>query len=780
VWGKPITHSAGAPGRAPATIVDVAAETARKTGTAREAARPSRDVRGARFGPRPEAVGRARAFVRETLAGWDLPGPRGGQGVVDDAVLLVSELVTNAILHAGTAADVVCVRLRDPAGVPEAVRVEVVDRHPGRPIPTPHRIRGGGPQDGPDLPEGGRGLYLSAHIADAWGVQYSRSAKQIWFTLDFAAHPAREPDGAPAVPGAPVGAGPRSTAAEQDEAAHALDDLDGYLRLAAERAKALLQADGAFVLLADDGGLEAGLRLRAEAGLPPGLPRHSAAPSAAHRIGPAGMPSVYTDLAGPADHGSPLIAALGEAGLRSMATAPLVSAGRLHGLIGAVARAPGRFTDAEAVLLGEYADRIGVVVETARLAEAGRARRGALAFLAEAGELLAGSLDPERCLALAAQLVVPGLARWCAVHTRDATGRPRLALVWHADERLYDAAHAAVAGSGAPPAEAVPDTWPDPGLRDPAVAPGELLLIPLEARGQRLGTLTLATAPGARFAQNTEELARDLGRRVAITYDSALAYAGRRKTAHDLQSSLLPARIPQVPGADIAVVYHPAGSAGQRADVTADALVGGDFYDVFEIRPGCWGLAIGDVCGTGPQAAAVTGLARHALRLLAREGLRPPAVLARLNQAILDEGERGRFLTLLYGEAEVLADGSLSLALVCAGHPAPLVLRADGSVLPGATNQPLLGVIDGDPDFHLDSLLLRPGETMLAFTDGASERRRGPVMMEAEGLAAVLAECRGLTAGGTAGRVQRAVEDFGDEPLGDDMAILVLRAAGRS
>jgi serine phosphatase RsbU (regulator of sigma subunit)/anti-sigma regulatory factor (Ser/Thr protein kinase) len=736
----------------------------------------SGDLRTAQFGPRPEAVALARAFVRETLTGWDIPGRHGSESIADDAVLLASELITNAILHAGTAAEVACFQLRDPDGRPSAIRIEVVDRHPGRPIPAPRL----GWDEDDDLSEGGRGLYLSAHIAEAWGVQYSRCAKQIWFTLDLAGPAGRGPDGPPPAPLDPPGASARAfAAAEHDEAAHAIDDLDDYLRLAAERAKALLQADGAFVLLAEDGDLDAGLRLRAQADLPPGLPRHSAAPSAAHRIGLAGMPSVYPDLAGPSDHGSPLIAALADAGLRSMATAPLTVAGRPTGLLGAVARKGDRFSDAEAVLLGEYADRIAVVVETARLAESGRARRGALAFLAEAGELLAGSLDPERCLALAAQLVVPGLARWCAVHCRDETGRPSLALVWHADESLHDAAEDAVRAAGPPPVDAVADTWPDPAGRDPAVLPGELLVIPLEARGHPLGTLTLAAAPGARFAQDTVELAWDLGRRVAITYDSALAYAGRRKTAHDLQSSLLPARIPQIPGADIAVVYHPAGSAEDRADVSADALVGGDFYDVFEIRPGCWGLSIGDVCGTGPQAAAVTGLARHALRLLAREGLRPPAVLARLNQAILDEGDRGRFLTLLYGEAETLADGSLNLALVCAGHPAPLVLRTDGSVSAGTTNQPLLGVIDGDPDFHLDTLLLRPGETLLAFTDGASERRRSAhsaLMLEAEGLAAVLAECRGLTAAGVAGRVQRAVEDFGDAPLGDDMAILVLRA----
>lgn len=309
--------------------------------------------------------------------------------------------------------------------------------------------------------------------------------------------------------------------------------------------------------------------------------------------------------------------------------------------------------------------------------------------------------------------------------------------------------------------------------------------MPLEARGRVLGTLTLATTAGVPFTPDAVELIWDLARRVALAYDSASLYSERRETAHALQSSLLPADLPAVPHADIAVVYRPAGSDAAPADLRQDDLVGGDFYDVFEIRPpgpesgGCWGMAIGDVCGTGPQAAAVTGLARHALRLLAREGLRPAAVLDRLNRAILDEGDRGRFLTLCYMEVEPLQDGSLNLALVCAGHPPPLVLRKDGTVEPAAASQPLLGVLSEGLDFYPDTLLLAPGETLLGFTDGASERRNNGVMLDPEGLADVLRDCRGRSAAGVAARVARTVEEYGDAPLSDDMAILVLRAADR-
>jgi len=727
------------------------------------------DLSTALFGPDPSAVGPARAFVRETVRKW------GGETVVDDAVLIASELVTNAIVHAGTPAEVSCALLRDGLGGACAVRVAVADQHPGRTIPAP---RENWDEDG-GQPEGGRGLYLSAQIASSWGVQYTRAMKQVWFVLDLTSS-----QGPVIAPPTPAAAAPARTRAGAPQRA-AIEDLDDYLTLTAEKIKVLLDADGAFVLLAEDGGLDSGLRLRAEAGLPPGMPQVTSPPSAAGRIGLTGLPAVYPDLAGSSYHGTPLISALAAAGLRSMATAPLTATPGIAGLygttglLGVVAREPGRFTEQDALRLGEGADRIAAIVESARLAEAGRARRGALSFLAEAGELLAGSLDPDRTLALAAQLVVPALARWCAVHRLDEAGRPTLALVWHADEDLHDPLERAVRESGAPTETVAAEEWPllSTVPEGKALTPGELLVVPLTARGRQLGTLTLATPADHRFPHDTAELAWDLGRRVAVTYDSALAYASRRETAHALQSSLLPPLVPDVAGADIAVVYHPAGNTEAPAHLSQDALVGGDFYDVFEIRPGCWGFAIGDVCGTGPQAAAVTGLARHALRLLAREGLRPPAVLARLNRAILDEGERGRFLTLLYAEAEPLPDGSLALAVVCAGHPPPLVLRADGTVQSGAQSQPLLGVLEGDPGFHLDSLTLRPGETLLAFTDGASERRRGDEMLDSEGLAAVLAECYSMSAAAVAARIQRAVEDFGDAPLSDDMAILVLRAA---
>ena len=734
-------------------------------------------TRAAQFAAAPDAANRARRFVRETLTDWGKSGEYGLEAVLDDALLLTSELVTNAVVHAGTAASVQCELRPGTGGTPAGIRVEVADRHPSKPLPAPGETET--TRAGAELGEAehGYGLYLTTYLADVWGVQYTRTAKQVWFELRLPGSAQRDSDAPPPVPSADAADG----LPQWDP--HSIEELDEHLRSVAEHIRNLFEMDSAVILLAQEDA-PGWLRLRAAAGLPAGaLPAVTQAPSAASRIDLSAFPAVYADLAGPANHSTALLTALAELGLRSLATAPLTVGGRTTGLIAVADHEPNRFGDPDApstrahsvLRLAAEAERIALTVETARLAEAGQSRRAALSFLAEAGELLAGSLDPERTLALAAQLLVPALARWCAIYRRDEAGREKPALVWHADEELHDELSTAVHTSGVPlPGTTDGTVWP--ATESGALRPGELLVLPLEARGRPLGTIALATAPGAGLTREATDLAWDLARRIAVTYDAALSYAELRHTANLLQASLLPPEIPSVTSADIAAFYHPAGQDGASADRAYDTLVGGDFYDVFEIRPGCWGLAIGDVCGTGPQAAAVTGLARHALRLLAREGLRPVTVLHRLNQAILDEGERGRFLTLVYAEAEPQPDGSLSLALICAGHPPPLILRANGQVETSASSQPLLGVIEGEPGFHVDTVVLRPGDAMLSYTDGASERRRGEQMLGDDGLAQLLTGCKALTAAGITARIRRGVEQFGDGPLGDDMALLVLRA----
>ncbi|GII53774.1 hypothetical protein Pth03_21630 [Planotetraspora thailandica] len=381
---------------------------------------------------------------------------------------------------------------------------------------------------------------------------------------------------------------------------------------------------------------------------------------------------------------------------------------------------------------------------------------GWLGFLADASDLLAGTLDPDMVPAIIAQIVVPRLATWCAVYTAEHAWEPlRPAYLWHSDETQIDALRELL------------DETPIPSGEGPAVLHAgewQSLAFPLTARGRRLGVLCLGRHDS--FPEEVMQLAEDLGRRAALAMDNARLYAQQAAANRALQRSLLPPEEPKTPGLDSHVVYEPAGETNE---------VGGDFYDLFPIREGVWRFAIGDVCGTGPEAAAVTGLARHTLRLLAREGYAVADVVDRLNQAILDEGERARFLTLLHGEI-MRTDQGLDIRLVSAGHPEALRLRPSGVVDVVASPQSLLGVFP-EADFHEETLHLDPGDVLLGVTDGVTERRSGTRLLDDDGgLAKLLAECVDLSARAVAERIRRAVQDFALEPSADDLAILVLRA----
>ncbi|WP_233507919.1 PP2C family protein-serine/threonine phosphatase [Spongiactinospora gelatinilytica] len=382
-----------------------------------------------------------------------------------------------------------------------------------------------------------------------------------------------------------------------------------------------------------------------------------------------------------------------------------------------------------------------------------------LGFLADASDLLAGTLDPDMVPAIVAQIVVPRLSVWCAVYTSDAgLGPLRLSYLWHADEARIDSLREELASIEVPPPQR-PQTVPL------TIGDYHVLAVPLLARGRGLGVMLLGRTD--RFPDDIIQFAEDIGRRAALAMDNARLYAQQAAANRALQRSLLPPDNPEVPEVDYGVVYEPAGETNE---------VGGDFYDLYRAGDnGAWRFAIGDVCGTGPEAASVTGLARTTLRLLAREGHKIAHVLVRLNEAILEEGERARFLTLLHGEITPTASG-MEARLISAGHPEALRLRQTGEVEVVATPQSLLGVFS-EVTFEEDIVELNHGDVLLAVTDGVTERRSGGRLLDDDGgLAKLLAECVGLSAQAVAERIRRGVQDFAPEPSADDLAILVLRA----
>jgi serine phosphatase RsbU (regulator of sigma subunit)/anti-sigma regulatory factor (Ser/Thr protein kinase) len=706
-------------------------------------------VAAAEFEPEPAAAAAARRFVRDTLVSGGLSQT---DGRVADAVLLASELVTNAIVHAGTPVQLTC-RLSGTT-----VEVSVLDRHPARVIPDPP-----GATARIDRPRG-RGLVLPAALSSSWGVTYGPVAKVIWFRLG---PETGGPDCGAAAAGAAVAGveagGERTARAKVPETRY--DELLGDV---VEAARDAVAADAAYALIADEDGE---LRMRAAAG--GGIPSFDA--SAADVPPGATSMSTFLDLYGRFAEGGADLAQVQNEPLYSLLTVPLAAEGRVTGMLAVAAAEPDRFTESDLGVVQHVADRVALPLERARLAEHDRIRRARLSFLAEASDLLAGSLDQERTIALAAQLVVPRLAVWCATLLPDEDGQLSPCYVWHADESMIDALSSLLHAAPAPRV-GIGDgaiQWP---LRAAAAtgAAAELAAdpawcFPLAARDRSLGLFVIGRPREGALAREALELAEDLTRRVALALDNARLYSEQLQATNALQRSLLPPELPDIPGLELAAGYE---AAGERNEV------GGDFYDVFEATPGRWRFAIGDVCGKGPEAAAVTGLTRHALRILAREGHDVPTVLERLNELIVDEGSRARFITLVYGEL-VPAPGAgepATVSLVCAGHPRPMLLRSAGGVETVAHSQPLLGVLDG-VTFGADTFRLFTGDVLLCVTDGVTERRSGGRLLDDhEGLRDLLADCRELNAGSVVARVLRTVREFGSQPPADDLALLVLRA----
>jgi len=233
-----------------------------------------------------------------------------------------------------------------------------------------------------------------------------------------------------------------------------------------------------------------------------------------------------------------------------------------------------------------------------------------------------------------------------------------------------------------------------------------------------------------------------------------------------LQRTLLPPELPDVPGLEVAAYYH----AASRDEV------GGDFYDLFALARDRWGLFLGDVCGKGAAAAAVTSQIRYTLRAAAVYDPDPATVLGTLNMALRRDYDRngGRFCTAAFGVLTASGNG-FDLSLASGGHPAPLLLRADGSAgyqLVGGG--PFLGVID-DVVFTSTTIRLGPGDTFLLYTDGLTEARTGNGR-ERYGDQALLAFAAGLapsTAASAIDSITALLEGLGDG-LDDDAAVLAL------
>lgn len=314
-----------------------------------------------------------------------------------------------------------------------------------------------------------------------------------------------------------------------------------------------------------------------------------------------------------------------------------------------------------------------------------------------------------------------------------------------------------------------------PGVRFYAAAPI------ITRDGQRLGTVNVIdTKPRGTTEDETQTLRElaaivmdELEVRLAAIHeaqrarereDQALGHQRRAETlARTLQRSLSPPRLPRIAGVEVAVHYEP----------LAAEEVGGDFYDLFPIAPERAGFFFGDVCGKGPEAASVTSLARYTIRTAALLHETPADILAYLNAALLmEEAESRPMCTTVYGEIDTrTAPGAITLAV--AGHPAPLIVRADGEVQITSARGTLLGAIQ-DPTFQTCQIHLHPGDVIVLYSDGILDTEIDGVRVDEDHIATLLSGTARASAQTVVDRLEQALRRI-DGRLRDDVAIMALR-----
>ncbi|HXF73544.1 MAG TPA: SpoIIE family protein phosphatase [Actinomycetota bacterium] len=312
--------------------------------------------------------------------------------------------------------------------------------------------------------------------------------------------------------------------------------------------------------------------------------------------------------------------------------------------------------------------------------------------------------------------------------------------------------------------------WPRLAGGPPAAGDRASVTVPLADRGPAMGAIHVAFRRGVRISDEDVRFLASLGRLLTQALDRAALYERERRTATLLQESLLPPRLPEIPGLELAAVYLPHGEG---------VSVGGDLFDVFPAGEDRWVAVVGDVSGRGVRAAVTGNLVRQAVRVAALEDPAPSRVLRLVNRALLDQAEEEVFCTACCVLLERRAVGFR--ATVCsAGHPLPLLLEASGEIRSVGCPGGLLGVCD-EPGLRDVEVRLGPGRGLLLYTDGVQERRgEGGRAFGDEAFGRALEELAGAPAREVVERLRVELLGYGPEPLADDAALLALRvpAAG--
>ncbi|HZA17276.1 MAG TPA: SpoIIE family protein phosphatase [Pseudonocardiaceae bacterium] len=675
------------------------------------------------FAPVADAPRQARRALRHTLtsAGLDQLDE-----LADTVLLLASELCDNALLHAGTDFEV------ELQVDPDSVTVSVSDHGPSpleQHLSQPRARYGRAPNHG-------RGLMLVQRLATSWGTRHNADGTNTtWFTVH------RDSPGAVRAP--------------RMSAVAPVHNISPRVLDHADKIRTLLRIPPVLAQQLDAGAVVTELtrRLREILDLDEALVEID-----------YGDGSGTREIAHDGHHTDGDQTQARALDIPLPLTAPLRGRLRLHGV-----------ADQLVSELAELAAlRIALSVESDYLHKADRRRRDWLAYLADTSQLLGQSLDVALTTTVIPQILVPRLGQWCAVHLIGPPHELELAALTHANEELIPELRSALtlsAGSDLTrrlrtqlrklATQTMPPTWIN--------WPTDAIALPLHAAGHAIGVLTIGR-PGDR-SHSPEDIAliSDIAQRAALAIDNAQRATQHIQTSQALQRALFPRELPIADSAEFAAEYLPASTGSD---------VGGDFYDVFSPRAGLWLAAIGDVCGKGAEAAARAGQVRDMLRVLIRDGRPLTRALELLNDLMIETGDDRQYCTLAAAHIRKTTTGEptgLTVDLVLAGHEPPLLVRANGTAeFVGQSGTPL-GLVN-QVTLYTTRLHLAPGDTLLAFTDGVTERRGPEGLYGPHRLITAASATYPLSPAQLIATVRASVQNFSNQQPKDDIALLAIRA----
>ena len=477
--------------------------------------------------------------------------------------------------------------------------------------------------------------------------------------------------------------------------------------------------------------------------------------------------------------------------LRDKATSaigvPLSSGGDIIGVLDGATLRPRRFRTEDVQFLSHVADRIAIAIERSNAFAIERTARERSEYLDRIAETLTKASGIDELLTAITNAAVPRLADWCAMVVIDSDPLvPPYRVIAHADPAKRelvrqlsegfvfdpDAAFgaAAVIRTGQPVfqpaitvAMAAQSGNPDLEALVRELSIESAIIVPLHGRERTLGALQLVQAEsGRRFEQADVALAFDVAGRIGASLDNVMLFERQRKVAETLQRSLLPARLPSVPGLEIAARYLPA---------TAGVDVGGDFYDIVSVADDRWSLVIGDVSGKGVDAAAFTAVARHTARAAARHGASPSEVLRWVHDAFMvGPNPSGDFCTMVAVTISQAGDRN-QLTIATGGHPLPVIVSQGKARFVGIHGS-LLGVVD-DPRFDEADMVLEKGEWLVLYTDGVTDEP-GPAALEDDELLRLLETTVYGQVEAAADRLERALLQRNVDVRRDDIALMLV------